>query len=500
MRRRTLLLAPFLLSHAVLAAGPQVSIVVGPEAPALEKLAAEQLAKDMKALFDAEAKVQSSAPGGGVSVILIGSPTTNPAIPGDAWPTLSDQGHVLRSTPKGLIVGGGSPVATQWAASELAYHFGIRHLLHGDAMPLDKPTLKLEGIDKVIEPVAKARGWNAFTYPWKVFSNEPHSAISWSLEEHERLIKQLVKLKFTHYMLPSSPQAFAPISVDGDVGGRAAFKGAKDFRIPDDAKLLEKVAKLATEHGLIATREYPAGSTAVALGAGRSSVLPEFALSKLAADFERITHSNPSGFVAVVLVPGDLNAAVHYVSRASFEKSLTAEQSLEQLVKPICGDGVSERLWKGFQQIEKAAELITANNPLLGAPTSNMFLRHLESKEAVPAWITELKTLYTGAMSEMYRGNTRARGGARPFILYHAKRFEFAMQYCAAVEALRKAGHAKAGKNDDAAAEASEQGLEAIYNGLNAYADVARDSSDRGVIALLNEFGYRKLLKALEGQ
>jgi len=40
---------------------------------------------------------------------------------------LSEQGHVLRSTTKGLVVGGSTPAATLWAASELAYHFGVNH-------------------------------------------------------------------------------------------------------------------------------------------------------------------------------------------------------------------------------------------------------------------------------------------------------------------------------------------------------------------------------------
>jgi hypothetical protein len=97
-----------------------------------------------------------------------------------------------------------------------------------------------------------------------------------------------------------------------------------------------------------------------------------------------------------------------------------------------------------------------------------------------------VKTLYAGAMSEMYRANTRARGGARPFILYHAKRMEFALHCCTTFESLHKP-----------AAEAAELAPEAIYNALNAYADVARDASDRAVIALLNVHGYHPVLKAL---
>ena len=37
--------------------------------------------------------------------------------------------------------------------------------------------------------------------------------------------------------------------------------------------------------------------------------------------------------------------------------------------------------------------------------------------------------------------------------------------------------------------------MESIYNALNSCSDVARDSSDRGTIAVLNEHGYRVLVK-----
>ena len=126
-----------------------------------------------------------------------------------------------------------------------------------------------------------------------------------------------------------------------------------------------------------------------------------------------------------------------------------------------------------------------------------MLLRHLNAKTAPPAWLTKVKSLYADAMNEMYRGNTRARGGARPYILYHAKRFEFALHYCTALEALGNAGVATAQNKPDARADAADAALEAIYNALNAHADVARDASDRGVIALLNEHGYRPVGKAL---
>jgi len=67
-----------------------------------------------------------------------------------------------------------------------------------------------------------------------------------------------------------------------------------------------------------------------------------------------------------------------------------------------------------------------------------------------------------------------------------------------AVEALRKAAIAKqAGKKDEQIAEL-EKALDSITGACNAMAAVARSNSDRGIIAVMNEYGYRPVTKLLE--
>jgi hypothetical protein len=474
-------IAVFFLALAVtVLAAPKVTIVVGEHAPTLEKFASGQLARDLAALFDVETSIQSSLPAAPAFTILLGSPSTNPAIPSEIWPPLSAQGHLLKSTGKGLIVGGGSPVATLWAAGELSYRFGIRHLLHGDVLPVEKPPFTLNGLDVILDTATVSRAWDGF-------NGLAFGLDSWSAADLDRLLVQLRKLKFTHIVLPEKLTPFTPLNVDGDSAGRTAFKGAKVFASTGSAGLIDHVKATAAGLGIGIVISRPAAGTEVSLGAPNFSVLPQFSLQKLHADLAGCDRLAP-----VAVMPGDLNASAHLLSRAAFDGKLTPERALSDLVAPICGDGVAERMWKGFEQVGKAARLIAANDPAAGVPGPAMFLRHLESKESPPPWITEVKTLYTGAMNEMYRANTRARGGARPFILYHAKRLEFALHYFTALESLYKA-HAPAARG-----ESLEAAVEAIYNALNAYADVARDNSDRGAIALLNEHGYRALLKVIE--
>ena len=468
MHRLFLLLTIF--STGLLAAAPRITLVTGNDA--LEQKAAAQLAADLKSLFDAEATIIQDKPTDAGHIIFIGSPNTNPAIAKADFPKLTAQGHALKSTPAGLIVGGGSPQATLWAASELSYRWGIRALLHGDALPIDRPTLKLEGWDVLLEPTVPVRAWSGF-------SSDIHSAQSWTLEEQTRLMTQLVKLRFTHIVIPETTAGFSAIPVDGDTAGRTAFKGAKTFAPPAAADHLSQLAIQAESLGLQVLRQPPDDAKVITPNGTRASVLPQFSLSALEVQ-------GPAVVVEVAHV-GDLNPAVHFLSRRFLGLPVEPQQALTDLVTPICGEGVAERLWKGFTQVEQAAKLIQANDPTLGVPEKSMFLKHHDASKPVPAWITELKTLYTGAMGEMYRGNTRARGGARPFILYHAKRLEFALHFCTTLESLHLP--------KDQAAEAAP---EAIYNALNAHADVARDSSDRAVIAQLNVHGYLPILDALQ--
>src|SRR5262249_50925601 len=160
MRVFSLAIASLLWFAAVGAAGPIVTIVTGTKPEALESLAASEMAVQLRQLFDAKIEVSDRVPDQSDQLIILGSPSTNPAVKaalGDRWPAkLSDQGQVLRSTTwinrKVLVVGGGSPVATLWAVYELGHRFGIRYTLHGDHYPAETPTFKFDAFDVVMEP------------------------------------------------------------------------------------------------------------------------------------------------------------------------------------------------------------------------------------------------------------------------------------------------------------------------------------------------------------
>ena len=67
-----------------------------------------------------------------------------------------------------------------------------------------------------------------------------------------------------------------------------------------------------------------------------------------------------------------------------------------------------------------------------------------------------------------------------------------------ATSAMREAATAKQDGDLDATIEKLEVAVESIYDAIDTLSDVVRDQSDRGLIATLNNFGYKPLVAEYE--
>ncbi len=259
--RQFIFLSAIFLSAAVpesrLFAGPRVDIVIGEKAPALERLAADELSSQLKRVYEADVKIGSTVPSDASHVIFVGSPETNANMKpfAGSWPSgdkkLTDQGHLLRSVTHNnrpaLLIGGGSPVATYWAVAEFGHRLGIRSMLFGDLDPVSPPEFSLAAVDAFVEPSPRHRGWQ--------FGNWSYADSGcWSTEEFRLVLRQLAKLRFNHVTINLSGSQpyihldYAGVSrstsalfrtqtpsivVSGDTLGRKAFGSAKLFEHPN---------------------------------------------------------------------------------------------------------------------------------------------------------------------------------------------------------------------------------------------------------------------------
>ena len=111
---------------------PVVEIITAVNPAPLEAAAAQELAGQLKRLYQADVQIVSKSANPVANAIIVGTPKSNSAMQPwlKEWPRLSDQGHFLRSVQEGdrttLLVGGGSPAATFWAAAEFGHRLKCR--------------------------------------------------------------------------------------------------------------------------------------------------------------------------------------------------------------------------------------------------------------------------------------------------------------------------------------------------------------------------------------
>ncbi len=238
---------------SVVAENQPISIVIGQQATDLESFAAEQLQSLLSRLGKIEVTVDKGLHKNDSFVVLLGNPTSNPAITANVWPKLSDQGLVLKSIDlagnSALVVGGGSDAATLWGVYELGHRLGVRYLLREDVYPQQPVALNFDNLNVVMEPDLKIRTWRTIND----FAIGPES---WPLADHKRFLGQLSKLKFNNLLLSIYPwQPFVHYECQGikkqtamlwfgeqypiprDAPGRTAFGTAKKFENPDFAGL-----------------------------------------------------------------------------------------------------------------------------------------------------------------------------------------------------------------------------------------------------------------------
>jgi hypothetical protein len=260
-------------------------------------------------------------------------------------------------------------------------------------------------------------------------------------------------------------------------------------RVAENRALLKTVPAAKVPSSLILT-----------LADDNVGVLPQMSHTSLQTLVDDLRAAGWEGFSTRYWIAGDLDFSAYYLSRASFSSQITPRQALDQFATVALGEGTAERTWKAFDLIEQATTLIDQNDIGFSFPVPNIIMKHYAGSQPVPEWWGKAKGLYLAATDEMYRINTRSREGNREFSLYLARRCEFGAEYFNCVEAVRKAGIAKAKGDREMQLAELEKAVESLHTALNALAAVARSNSDRGVIAVLNEYGYRPLKKELEAQ
>jgi hypothetical protein len=102
-----------------------------------------------------------------------------------------------------LLVSGGSPIGTLYAAYHLAEQLGIGFYLDGDIVPDQKIEFKLPELDIVQTPLFARRGIQPF-------HDFPEGPDYWGINDYKAIFAQLPKLKMNFFGLHTYPEGVGP--------------------------------------------------------------------------------------------------------------------------------------------------------------------------------------------------------------------------------------------------------------------------------------------------
>ena len=230
-----------------------LALVLSPNAPDLEKFAANELKEYLEKLYGIQARVVASLEAADQLFVVLGSPATNPAIEAvlssAPWPEVSDQGIVLKRLSKQgrtiLVIGGGSPAATLWAVYDFVQLCGVRFLLEKDVLPEKPAPFPPPTLDLVQEPELRFRSYRGI-------NDLATSLVFYGMEDYRHLIDQLAKLKFNVLYVQTYPsQPFVhyefrgqrkttgvlhygwKLPIHAQTIGRKHFRGMSELTNPD---------------------------------------------------------------------------------------------------------------------------------------------------------------------------------------------------------------------------------------------------------------------------
>jgi hypothetical protein len=147
---------------------------------------------------------------------------------------------------------------------------------------------------------------------------------------------------------------------------------------------------------------------------------------------------------------------------------------------------------KVFKEVEAATVILEWNGLGFAYTSPQMMLQHWIPGTLSPE-LESVSTHYQSALDAARAAFGKTRPGGKPYVNYWIGRLEFGLDYMATVAAVRRVATAESKHDYTVALKEAEAALKLITNSLESYVRVARDRSDKGAIAVMNEYIYRPL-------
>ena len=221
-------------------------------------------------------------------------------------------------------------------------------------------------------------------------------------------------------------------------------------------------------------------------------LLPQLATGSLYELTQDLCRHGWAGFSTRYWLIADHDPCVAYLSKAAWEKEVTHENVYRDQIRAVCGEACIEDMLMTFREVEATTIALEDHGLGLTFPVPGMLTKHWTPQPMSDELFTDRQG-YQRALDAAHRAREKVQPSGHSYIDYWVGRLKFGIGYLDMIAAVHRAAIAEANGKPLEAIQNAEAALATVREALEAYADVVRDQSDRGAIAVMNEYVYRPL-------
>ena len=225
-------------------------------------------------------------------------------------------------------------------------------------------------------------------------------------------------------------------------------------------------------------------------------LLPQLATGSLHELTKDLIRHGWAGFSTRYWLIADHDPCVAYLSKAAWNEGVKYEDVYRDQIRAVCGEACIEDMLTTFREVEETTVALEAHGLGLTFPVPGMLTKHWTPQPMSNELVTDRQG-YQRALDAAYRAQSKTKPSGQSYIDYWIGRLKFGIGYLDMVAAVRRAAIAEADGESIEAVQQAETALATAREALEAYAEVTRDQSDRGAIAVMNEYVYRPLKEKL---
>ena len=221
-------------------------------------------------------------------------------------------------------------------------------------------------------------------------------------------------------------------------------------------------------------------------------LLPQLATGSLHELTRDLCRHGWAGFSTRYWLIADHNPCIAYLAKAAWDEEVRHEDVYRDQIRAVCGEECVEDMLTTFREVEAATVALEDHGLGLTFPVPGMLTKHWTPQPMSDELVGDRQG-YQRALDAAYRAREKAQPSGKNYVDYWIGRLKFGIGYLDMIAAVRRAAIAEANRQPAEATQHAEGALATVRQALEAYANVVHDQSDRGAIAVMNEYVYHPL-------